>query len=38
MTDHFKVNEIWQNRNQLVDGKIFHSVIQNAEFPLNQAA
>lgn len=37
MTGSFRESEIWKNHNQLVDGKIFHFLIQNAEFPLSQA-
>lgn len=37
MIGSFRESEIWQNHNQLVDGKIFHSVTQNAGLPLNQA-
>lgn len=37
MANSFKLSEILQNHTQLVDGKIFLSVTQNVEFPLNQA-
>lgn len=37
MADSFRLSEILQNHMQLVDGKIFYSVTQNVEFPLNQA-
>lgn len=37
MIGSFRDSEIWQNPIQLVDGKIFHSMIQKTEFPLNQA-